>query len=86
MRNLFMERELRKGEALDVSGCKRTKDGDYILPRRMHPPKLRNQDYCDAKIVEWIWSIGRSKRTGEVIASLRSKFYQRPGWECIWLR
>jgi hypothetical protein len=36
MRNRWMARELRCGEAFDISRCKRTRDGDYVLPRRMH--------------------------------------------------
>ncbi len=86
MKNLHMRQELRSGEAFDVSGCRRTKEGDYILPRRMHPPKRKDpKNYCDAKLAAWIWSIGRNKRTGQVVASLSGRFYQRRGWECVWL-
>ena len=88
MRNRWLEREQRRGEVWDVSRCKRrTRDGDYVLPRKMYPPKrAEGRDYADIAHERYVWSIGRNKRTGAVIASLSGKFYQRPGWDCLWLR
>lgn len=86
-RQTQMQRKVRKGEAIDLSKCRRTGDGDYILPKRIQPPKHREpKDYCDTQLASWIWSIGRNKRTGQVVASLSGRFYGRRGWECIWLR
>jgi hypothetical protein len=87
MKNLTMRSRLRRGEALDVSRCGRTRDGDYVLPIRMHPPKRKDpKDYCDSTLEAWVESIGRNRRTGKVVASLSGKFYKKRGWECIWLR
>lgn len=87
MPNQWMARELRRGDALDVSRCKRTRDGGYVLPRRMHPPKRKeSKDYVDTEREAHIWSIGKNRRTGVVVASLSARYYQRPGWDCLWLR
>ena len=81
MRNQAMQRKLENGDAIDVSGFKRTDDWDYILPDFV--PDI---DYCDRKAEAWIWSIGQHKRTGQILASLSAKFYQNPDFECLWLR
>lgn len=42
--------KVKRSEAFDVSGCKRTEEGHYILPKRMHPRRHREpRDYCDPK-------------------------------------
>lgn len=82
-----MQRQVKRGETFDVSTCKRTPEGYYILPRRMHPPKRKEpKDYCDLETKTWIWSIGKHRVTGLVLASTTANFYQRRGWECLWLR
>ena len=81
MMNLSMERKLRAGEAIDVSKCKRNTDGDYILTEFND-----NTDYCDAKTETWIWSIGKSRETGIILASSSTKFYNNPKFECLFLR
>lgn len=87
LRSRLMQSYVRGGEAFDVSHCERTADGDFVLPRRMHPPKRQGaKDYLVVETGQPIWSIGKNKKTGSVIASVTGKFYQRPGWECVWLR
>lgn len=87
MKNQTMKERLESGEAFDVSKCERNRDGDYLLPRRMHPPKRKEpKDYCDSSAEIWIHSIGGNKQSGRVVASASGKFYQRKGWECLWLR
>ena len=80
MRNKRMEEKLAMKRAVDVSGCKRV-DDDYVITNY-----IDGVDYCDAETEEWIWSIGRRRSDGLVIASLTTKFYQHPDFECIWLR
>lgn len=99
MKNKAMERKLKSGDAIDVSGFEQTADGDYIVKHFED-----GFDYCNAKTEEWIWSIGKSKGPGYVdmpdgtkrmfqkgfmIASESSKFHMLhddDSWECIWLR
>lgn len=81
MSNKAMESKLTKGECLDVSGCKRTPDGDYILEH-----VVSGMDYCDAKLEAWVYSIGQRNEDGVILASISSKFYQNPKFKCLWLR
>lgn len=81
MQNKAMERKLDRGETIDVSGFARNEAGDYILP-----DYADDMDYCDRVTEEWIWSIGRNKATGQVLASTSAKFYQNDEFSCLWLR
>lgn len=81
MRNQAIQRKIQHGEAVDVSGFVRTVDGDYILP-----DYADDIDYCNAKTEEWIWSIGRHRESGQILASTTQKFYLNPAFECLWLR
>lgn len=81
MTNASMLRKLEAGKCVDVSECKRTFEGDYILDGVED-----GADYCDAKAEQWIWSIGRRRNDGIILASTTSKFYGNPDFECIWLR
>lgn len=79
--NIRMQELLTAGKAVDVSGCDVNDSGDYILEEFE-----TDKDYCDGKKETWIWSIGRNERTGEILASTTSKFYQKPGFHCLFLR
>lgn len=81
MKNQAMLRKLEAGQAIDVSRCKRTNEGDYILTHF-----AEDVDYCNAETEEWIWSIGQDLSTGEILASHSSKFYQNADFNCLWLR
>lgn len=86
--NRTMHARVKSGEAFDLPKCKRTPEGDYILPVRMVPRKteMTPHDYCGLQTEVWIWSIGRNKKTGVVVASPHVKFYQNPKYESLWLR
>jgi hypothetical protein len=78
-----MQEKLAKGEAIDVSPCKRTPEGHYILSEF---DENENMDYCDAKAEYWIWSIGKNYATGEILASTNNNFYQNNEYKCLFLR
>ena len=81
MLNLRMQEKLKAREAIDVSKCEKTPEGDYILKEF-----TEGKDYCDGKKEHWIWSIGKHKVTGQIVASTSTKFYQNEDYECLWLR
>lgn len=81
MKNLSMAHKLKNDEALDVSECRRTPEGYYILNHFWE-----GSDYCDAVTESWIWSIGRRKNDGVILASTTSIFYDNCDFECLWLR
>lgn len=76
-----MEEKLDKNEAIDISACKRTTGGYYILTNF-----IEDTDYCDAKAEHWIWSIGKNYATGEILASTNNNFYQNTEYKCLFLR
>jgi len=82
MINQRMLERITRGLAADVSSCERTIDGDYILD--LYVPNI---DYCVLTTEEWIWSIGRRRSDGIVLASTTTKFYPDSSeYECVWLR
>jgi hypothetical protein len=81
MLNRRMAEKLLASEAIDVSKCPRNSNGDFILTAFQE-----DVDYCDAEREEWIWSIGRDRKSGEILASTSGKFYQNPSYECLFLR
>lgn len=83
MENKTMERNIMSGEALDLSEYPKTADGDVVLPEDVD---IEGKDLCLASTEQWIWSVGRSKKTGQVLASTSSKLYGNPDFECLWLR
>lgn len=80
MDNLAMAEKLRKVEAIDISSFAR--EGKYYVV----PVFVEDVDYCDAKREAWVWSIGRRKSDGVVLASLSADLYQNPAFDCLWLR
>jgi hypothetical protein len=83
MHNLSMLRKLKSGEVTDIS-CYPKEGHHYTLPEDFFLPD--EMDYCDAKTERWIWSIGRRKKDGVMIASLDGDLYQNDDYECLWLR
>ncbi len=82
MMNKAMERKLLSGEALDVlKEGKQLEDGLYKLNQF-----IDDADYCDGSRELWIWSIGQNRKTGEILASTTTRFYQNPEFECLFLR
>ncbi len=43
-------------------------------------------DYWDSYTEQLIWSIGRRVTDNKVFASVDSRFYQNPMFECLWVR
>jgi hypothetical protein len=78
-----MQEKLANGKAIDVSTCKRTQEGYYILTEF---DEEGDTDYCDVKAEHWIWSIGRNYATGEILASTNNIFYQNNEYKCLFLR
>jgi len=79
--NQAMKRKLDAGKAIDVSGCWRTEDGDYVLTKF-----VEGKDYCNMVRQEWIWSIGRRKSDGAILAAHDGRFFRNPDFDCVWLR
>jgi len=81
--NRRMAEKLTSGEALSVldEGVDMGAGGFYKLRRF-----VEDVDYCDPATESWIWSIGRSRATGEIVASIGTGFYQNEAWECLFLR
>jgi hypothetical protein len=76
--NLRMQEMIKAGEAIDISD--NPKEGaDFILSE-----VIDEMDYCAND--HWIWSIGRRRSDGVILASHTTKFYQATGFECLWLR
>jgi len=80
MKNKSMRRKIENGDAIDVGGFP-TYGGAFVLP-----VFVDDIDYCDAKRERWIWSIGRRKSDGVILASCTDEFYQNAEFECLWLR
>lgn len=82
--NRAMARCLEDGEAIDLAQY-RQEDGTYLLPADLD---LDGKDLCDATVgVEnWVWSVGRNKKTGERRAALDERYYLNENWICEWLR
>jgi len=83
MINKSMEEMLKTGEALDLSKYPKNQEGDAILPPTLN---IEGMELCYADTERWVWSVGRNPKTGEVLASTSSKFYEDPSFECLWLR
>ena len=81
MLNKAMERKLQSGDALDVSAGDNEQGPHYRLLAYVD-----GKDYCDAKRERWIWSIGKRKSDGVIIASTDNDLYQNEAFECLWLR
>lgn len=80
MTNMAMRRKLVLKKAIDVSACAREVDA-YILRKF-----VEGMDYCDAETEQWIWSIGRRKEDGAILARADTGCYQNDLFECLWLR
>lgn len=82
MLNRSMEKKIREGECRDISGARRH-GPHYILDRFED-----GMDYCDAKLEQWVWSIGKRRSDGVILASTsqQCEFYMNPDFECLFLR
>lgn len=102
MRNLAMKRKLDEGWLVDVST--RLRIGPYYLiewdEKHVHW-EAGQVDFADCETEEWIWSVGRARKTfkikgtnnvdilvqqGQVLASTDTALYQNDYFDCLWLR
>jgi len=82
MTNIMMQIRIESGDAIDISGFAR--EGIYyIIPRHK---LFADRDYCDPKLESWIWSIGRRKRDGRLLASIAPDLYDHADFDCVWVR
>jgi hypothetical protein len=99
MGNRRMAEKLKARQAINVSECRRTAGGDYILERFVD-----GLDYCDAAQEAWVWSIGKllepmettlangdqvTLAAGTYLASTSNRHYsagESQIIECVWLR
>jgi len=80
--NIAMRIKIESGDAIDISGFAR--EGIYyIIPRHKF---FKDCDYCDPVLDSWIWSIGRRKHDGVLLASIAPDLYYNPDFECVWLK
>ncbi len=87
MQNLSMLKKLERGTCLDLSECRKTPSGDFILTDEQRATVLLKEvDLCVAVTESWVWSVGRCKQSGQVFASLDTRFYQHPSYDCLWHR
>jgi hypothetical protein len=80
MVNQAMQRKITSGEAVDIGTC--PTEGAYYLLEKFEDDK----DYFDSVREAWIWSIGRRRSDGKIIASRSSDLYQNDEYECLFLR
>jgi hypothetical protein len=78
--NRAMRRKLDEDKCIDVTGCER--DGNFYVLTAV----VEGKDYCDTRRNAWVWSIGRRRSDGKILASLRTDLYEHPDFECLWLR
>ncbi len=82
MANRAMAEKLREGSAVDISAFGR-EGHHYLLDAYAD-----GIDYCDMNREAWVYSIGRRRKDGKIIASTNpnSDLYQNPEYDCLWLR
>jgi len=78
---LTMKAMVESGQATDVSECRRTDDGSYVLDEF-----VEDQDYCDLTRERWIWSIGKHKVSGQILASTDVVYKDNSQYDLLWLR
>lgn len=91
MENKAMQRKINSGEAIDLKDCRRieadgTVEGNKKNPYYVVENFIDDADYCDSSTESWIWSIGRRKSDGLILASTTADLYQNDEFECLWLR
>ena len=88
MFNLRMKESLSVGDCIDVLSIGeivKDEHTDVVCIYKLNG-FVDGKDYCDSEREQWIWSIGKNNKTGEIFASTDTRFYQNPDYECLWLR
>jgi len=97
MNNKAMEKKIATGEALDLKDCDRVKSEDwpgeaYLIPEDSEVARRLEHgdgvDICDSSKELWMWSVGRRVEDDKLFASAfyPPVFYEKPGYNCLWLR
>lgn len=83
MLNLRMEEALASGECLDVAemGAYDGTQDVYVLR-----DFIDDKDYAEKSRERWVYSIGRRKSDGAILAAFDSRFYLNDDFDCLWLR
>lgn len=83
MVNLAMKEALESGDCIDVTTIGRydTTSDVYVLDRF-----IDGVDYAESPRERWIYSIGRNKSDGKILAAFDTRFYLNPEVDCLWLR
>lgn len=86
-----MERKIARGDAIDIKDCERlpadgTFEGNNKNPYYILKSFEDDMDYCDSTLENWIWSIGRRKSDGLILASTTADLYQNDEFDCLFLR
>jgi hypothetical protein len=82
MKNTWMRNALRSGDAIDVR----------VIGVEVEPGVFRlnefipDVDYVDAEDEVFIYSIGKGLESGEILASVDTRFYMNEDYECIYLK
>jgi hypothetical protein len=81
IKNLWMKNALMVGDAIDVrtTGVE-VEDGVFKLNEFV--PGIK---YVDSENEQFIQSIGKDRSSGEMLASLDTRFYEDPEYECVYL-
>lgn len=77
----YMKQALADGTLRDLSRAPRTSDGSYRLFQFEE-----DKDYCNVETEIFIWSIGKHKETGRILAAEDTRYYGHPEYDCLWLR
>jgi hypothetical protein len=75
-----MTEKIRALECVDLSAAPR--EGKHYVVTAF----IDDMDYCVLDKQQWIWSIGRRRSDGVILASTAGDLYQNPEFECLWLR
>lgn len=83
MSNPAMIESITNGTCIDVTRVGTYDPGEdvYVLATFDY-----DKDYCEVEKARWVWSIGRRRSDGAVLAAFDSRFYLHPDYVCLWLR
>jgi hypothetical protein len=66
---------------IDVGNFPRDGNGDFLLP------SFDPDSDCDYRAGSYpVWSVGKHRRCGFFVASITTRFYMHPDFQCVWLR
>lgn len=69
-------------DLVDVQGW--AQEGNYLVVP--DGQVIDDMDFRNMHTTMPIWSIGRRKSDGKILASYSGDLYMHPGFDCLWLR